>query len=221
MARATATLPAAPLIVERIEESRRRERRRLGSSLELSGPSCSGSSRCSSRSTGNIDTGLIDHLGAVHRRGRRHHGRRLPGLDRLGDGAGAHRSAGPAVLEPGRLRPGVAVHVVRARHAAPCPDQRHLPSSRMPPGRTAGLAVAHGPAARPARPRGRDPGPGLQLRRLHDRDLPRRHPGRARAGQREAAAGAGHAGAPRSCAGSCCRRPSASSSRPSATSSSP
>ncbi len=42
----------------------------------------------------------------------------------------------------------------------------------------------------------RDHRPGIQLRRLHDRDLPRRHPGRA-AGPARGGAGAGHAGAAR------------------------
>ena len=59
----------------------------------------------------------------------------------------------------------------------------------------------------------------VQLRRVHDGDLPRRHPGHP-AGPGRGGPGARHDRAARRCAGSCCRRRSGSSSRRSATSSS-
>ena len=65
--------------------------------------------------------------------------------------------------------------------------------------------AGHRPPADP----GRHPRPRLQLRRVHDRDLPGRHPGRA-AWPARGGAGARHAGVAHVCAGSCCPRPSGS-----------
>ena len=126
--------------------------------------------------------GVHRRMGTVHhRRGGPHH----PGLGRLDRFATILALMGAF----GRLSPnpyingiGVAVRVARPRHAADRPDLVRLPRAAAGGDRAAGDP-------------GRDHRAQLQLRRVHDRDLPGRHPGRA-ARPARGRRGAGHARAP-------------------------
>ena len=84
---------------------------------------------------------------------------------------GDPRRARTAVVQRRDLRHRQLLRLARARHAAHRPDPVHLPRPAPDLARLRGR-----PDDRP-----RDLRAGLQLRRVHDRDLPGRDPGRSRA----------------------------------------
>ena len=115
----------------------------------------------------------------VHPRRDLDHDPRVRPVDHARDGPGHRRSPRAAQHEPGDLRDRDALRVARPRHAAAGPDLLRV--LRPAPGR-------HRAPADPDRHhRAR-----LQLRRVHDRDLPCRDPGRSARPER-GGAGARHA----------------------------
>ena len=98
----------------------------------------------------------------------------------------------PAVADRPHLRRGDALRLADPRHAADHPALLLVPRAAAVRDRPAGHRV-------------RDLRPRLQLRRLHDRDLPGRHPGDPARPDRGGGR-ARHDRAARRCAGSCCRR---------------
>ncbi|CAA9342563.1 MAG: ABC transporter, permease protein (cluster 3, basic aa/glutamine/opines), partial [uncultured Nocardioidaceae bacterium] len=104
-------------------------------------------------------------------RGRRH---------RPGDRAGALRCPREALQQLGRLRGRRVLRVVLPRHPSDRPDVPALPrpaADRQQPRRPLPQPRHQRRAAADPRRRGRrHPGAGTQLRRLHDRDLPRGDP---------------------------------------------
>ncbi len=106
-------------------------------------------------------------VGALHPRRRADHHRRVGRLDRDRGRAGHPRFAGPPLPESRDLRHRELLRLARARDAAHRPAAVLLPRPAPDLGR-----VREDPVAR-----ARDRGARVQLRRLHDGDLPGRHPG--------------------------------------------
>ena len=154
-------------IIEAVAASRRRDRRRF---RRLVHRDLGGALRDHRRRPrgGRQDRPRVPRdLAAVHPGRRPAHDRHLGDVDRDRDRVRGPRGARTAVDAPGHLRAGELLRVPRSGHAADRAAPVHLPRPAPDLGWLRRRADA-----RPRRLR-----TGLQLRRVHDRGLPGRHPG--------------------------------------------